>query len=127
VKKSHIIVLFLIALCIGVFASKLGNVSSYSSYNDAKSKEGKTVQLIGTLAPGKPVNFDPIKDPNSFSFTLVDREGEQVFVVCYDDMPTDFEKSEEIVLTGAMKENTFYADEMLVKCPSKYMENEIQK
>jgi cytochrome c-type biogenesis protein CcmE len=127
VKKSHIIVLFLIALCIGVFASKLGNVSSYSSYNDAKSKEGKTVQLIGTLAPGKPVNFDPIKDPNSFSFTLVDREGEQVFVVCYDDMPTDFEKSEEIVLTGAMKENTFYANEMLVKCPSKYMENEIQK
>lgn len=126
-KKSHIIVLFLIALCIGVFASKLGNVSSYSSYNDAKSKEGKTVQLIGTLAPGKPVNFDPIKDPNSFSFTLVDREGEQVFVVCYDDMPTDFEKSEEIVLTGAMKENTFYANEMLVKCPSKYMENEIQK
>lgn len=85
------------------------------------------MQLIGTLAPGKPVNFDPIKDPNSFSFTLVDREGEEVFVVCYDDMPTDFEKSEEIVLTGAMKENTFYADEMLVKCPSKYMENEIQK
>jgi len=26
-----------------------------------------------------------------------------------------------------MKENTFYADEMLVKCPSKYQENEIQK
>ena len=69
-KKSHIIVLFLIAICIGVFASKLGNVSSYSSYTDAKSKEGKTVQLIGTLTPGKAVNFDPIKDPNSFSMYL---------------------------------------------------------
>lgn len=126
-KKSHVIVLFLIAICIGVFASKLGNVSSYSSFNDAKSKEGVTVQLIGTLTPGKPVNFDPIKDPNSFSFYIDDRDGNEVHVVCFDDMPTDFEKSEEIVLTGAMKENTFYADEMLVKCPSKYMENEIQK
>jgi len=127
VKKSHIIVLFLIAICIGVFASKLGNVSSYSSFSDAKTNEGKTVQLIGNLAPGKPINFDPIKDPNSFSFYLLDKEGKEVFVICFDDMPTDFEKSEDIVLTGSMKENTFYADEMLVKCPSKYQENEIQK
>ncbi|MBK7443574.1 MAG: cytochrome c maturation protein CcmE [Bacteroidetes bacterium] len=126
-KKSHIIVLFLIAICIGVFASKLGNVSSYSSFSDAKTNEGKTVQLIGNLAPGKPINFDPIKDPNSFSFYLLDKEGKEVFVICFDDMPTDFEKSEDIVLTGSMKENTFYADEMLVKCPSKYQENEIQK
>lgn len=126
-KKSHIIVLFLIAVCIGVFASKLGNVSSYSSYEDAKTKPGETVQLIGTLSKGKPVNFDPIKDPNSFSFHLIDRDGKEVHVVCFDDMPTDFEKSEEIVLTGSMKEDTFYANEMLVKCPSKYQENEIEK
>ncbi|MGB4928498.1 MAG: cytochrome c maturation protein CcmE [Chitinophagales bacterium] len=57
----------------------------------------------------------------------MDKEGKEVFVICFDDMPTDFEKSEDIVLTGSMKENTFYADEMLVKCPSKYQENEIQK
>lgn len=127
VKKSHIIVLILIAVCIGVFASKLGNVSSYSSYKDAKTKPGESVQLIGTLAKGKAVNFDPIKDPNSFSFTLLDRNGDEVQVICFDDMPTDFEKSEEIVLTGTMKDDTFYANEMLVKCPSKYQENEIKK
>lgn len=126
-KKSHIIVLFLIAICIGVFASKLGNVSSYSSYEDAKSKPGEQVQLIGTLSKGKPVNYDPIKDPNSFSFYLIDRDGNEVQVVCFDDMPTDFEKSDEIVLTGAMKDEIFYAQEMLVKCPSKYQENEISK
>ncbi|MFI5172773.1 MAG: cytochrome c maturation protein CcmE [Chitinophagales bacterium] len=126
-KKSHIIVLVLIAVCIGVFASKLGNVSSYSTYDDAISKEGTSVQLIGTLAKDKPVNYDPVKDANSFSFYLLDREGKEVFVVCFDDMPTDFEKSDQIVLTGAMKGETFYADEMLVKCPSKYVENEIQK
>jgi cytochrome c-type biogenesis protein CcmE len=26
-----------------------------------------------------------------------------------------------------MKDDTFYANEMLVKCPSKYQENEIKK
>ncbi len=126
-KKSHIIILFLIAICIGVFASQLGDVSSYSSYADAITKEGKSVQLIGTLSKGKPVSYDPVKDANSFSFFLIDRNGKEIYVVCYDDMPTDFERSEEIVLTGAMKGETFYADDMLVKCPSKYVENEIQK
>lgn len=124
-KKSHIILLVLLALCIGVFASKLGNVSSYSSYKEAKEKEGKSVQLVGNLNKEKPVNFDPVKDPNSFSFTLIDKNGDNVEVVCYDDMPTDFEKSEDIVLTGAMKGEVFYANEMLVKCPSKYQDNEI--
>ncbi len=126
-KKSHIILLLLIAVCIGVFASKLGNVSSYSSYEDAMGKEGTTVQLIGTLARSHPVNYDPIKDPNSFSFHLTDRDGKEIEVVCFDDMPRDFEKSDQIVLTGAMKGETFYADDMLVKCPSKYEENEIKK
>ncbi len=127
VKKSHIIVLFLVAICIGVFASKLGKVASYSSYADARIKEGEEVQLIGTLVKEKPVNYDPSKDANSFSFTLLDRNGKEVNVVCFDDMPRDFEKSDQIVLTGAMKEETFYAKDMLVKCPSKYQQTEIQK
>jgi cytochrome c-type biogenesis protein CcmE len=127
VKKSHIILLLLIAVCIGVFASKLGSVSSYSSYEDAKSKEGKTVQLIGTLTKDKPVNYNPQIDPNSFSFHLIDKEGQEFKVVCYDEMPRDFEKSDEIVLTGSMKGETFHAEDMLVKCPSKYVDEEVEK
>ena len=40
--------------------------------------------------------------------------------------PQDFEKSESIVLTGSIKGDTFVATEMLMKCPSKYVEDEIQ-
>lgn len=36
--------------------------------------------------------------------------------------PQDFERSEQIVVTGSMKDNQFYADEILMKCPSKYKE-----
>jgi cytochrome c-type biogenesis protein CcmE len=39
--------------------------------------------------------------------------------------PQDFERSENIVLTGQMTGETFEASDMLLKCPSKYEEQEI--
>ena len=53
--------------------------------------------------------------------------GEERKVVCFDEKPIDFERSDEIVLTGSMKDSVFYAKDLLVKCPSKYVEEEIEK
>jgi cytochrome c-type biogenesis protein CcmE len=39
--------------------------------------------------------------------------------------PQDFERSEQIVLTGSMNGDTFEASDMLLKCPSKYKDQEI--
>ena len=39
--------------------------------------------------------------------------------------PQDFELSEQIVLTGEMDGERFVADEILMKCPSKYKNEEI--
>jgi cytochrome c-type biogenesis protein CcmE len=127
VKRTYIIVLFFIAICIGVVASQLGNVSSYAHFGDRKLKAGKEVRLKGTLATNQPVVYDPVVDPNSFSFYLVDEKGEVGKVVCFDEKPRDFEKSDEIVITGTQKDDVFYASDLLVKCPSKYVEEEIEK
>ena len=126
-KKSHIIILVLLAFTIGLFASKLGNVDSYANFEDAKSKEGTKVQLTGLLVKEKPIVYDPQKDPNSFSFYLTDETGKQFQVICNDDLPRDLEKVDKIVLTGEMRGETFYASDILVKCPSKYQETEVQK
>lgn len=126
-KKSHIIILILLAFTIGLFASKLGNVDSYANYDDAKAKEGSKVQLTGVLVKEKPVVYDPKVDPNSFSFYLADEKGKQFKVVCNDDLPRDLEKVDKIVLTGEMQGETFYASDILVKCPSKYQETEVEK
>ena len=40
--------------------------------------------------------------------------------------PQDFERSEQIVLTGKMKGDEFLASKILMKCPSKYVEDEMQ-
>ncbi|MBK6731746.1 MAG: cytochrome c maturation protein CcmE [Bacteroidetes bacterium] len=126
-KRSHIILLLFLAICIGVLASQLGNVSAYSDFDDAGRKAGKELRLKGTLNKEMPVDYDPIKDPNTFSFYLVDQNGISGKVVCFDEKPRDFERSDEVVLTGSMKEDVFYANDILVKCPSKYVETEVDK
>ncbi len=126
-KRSHIIILFLIAVSIGLFATKMGNVDSYACFDDASKKEGTSLQVIGTFPENKDILYDPQVDANSFSFNMKDRCGDVMKVICYDDMPMDFERSDEIVLTGKMNGETFYAEDMLVKCPSKYQETEVEK
>jgi cytochrome c-type biogenesis protein CcmE len=37
----------------------------------------------------------------------------------------DFELSEQVVVTGEMQNGTFVANEVLMKCPSKYKDEEI--
>ncbi len=126
-KKSHILILFFIAVCISVLASQLGSVSSYKTLMDAQQNQGEEIRIKGMLAAGKPIEFDPLKDPNSFSFYLQDEKGDVSKVVCNEELPRDFEKLDEIVLTGSMNGETFYATDMLIKCPSKYVEDEVEK
>ena len=57
--------------------------------------------------------------------TLRDAKGEERKVVLLSEKPQDFEMSEQIVLTGKMKGEEFIASEVLLKCPSKYKDEEI--
>ena len=41
-------------------------------------------------------------------------------------MPPDFLMSEQIVVIGSYNNNRFIADEILLKCPSKYTEENIK-
>jgi len=40
--------------------------------------------------------------------------------------PQDFERSEQIVLTGKMEGGEFRASKILMKCPSKYNKDEVE-
>jgi cytochrome c-type biogenesis protein CcmE len=69
--------------------------------------------------------MNPEKDPNYFSFYIKDTKGEERKVVLLASKPQDFELSEQIVVTGKMKGDTFVATDLLVNCPSKYKDEEI--
>ncbi len=133
-KKSHIIGIIVIALAIGIIMSTAGDASTYVSFSEAieRAEDGNTtkVHVVGKLkkdAKGHIVGmqYDPLVDPNYFSFTLVDTNRYEQRVVYYNPKPQDFDRSEQVVITGNMQNNVFVADKILLKCPSKYVEKEV--
>lgn len=123
-KKIHIVGILLIAISIGLLMSLSGEVATYSNFDDALS-HGERVKIAGALMKDKEMHYEPEVDPNYFSFYLKDTNEEERKVILLAARPQDFELSEQIVLTGKMKGDDFVATEMLMKCPSKYKDEEI--
>ena len=69
--------------------------------------------------------YEPTRDANKFTFFLEDTNGQEVPVILLKPKPQDFELSEQVVVTGEMQNGTFVANEILMKCPSKYKDEEI--
>ncbi len=135
-KRSHIIGIGIIALAIGIIISSAGDASMYVSFKEARelASEGKTskVHVVGRLkkdVQGHIVGmaYNPVMDPNYFSFVLVDTLQNEQKVVYFQPKPQDFERSEQVVIMGNMQKTAFVADKILLKCPSKYVEKEIKQ
>ena len=121
-KKLHLIGILVIAISIGFLLTANKDVTTYGSFSEAKT--GETVKIVGQLSKDKAIVYDPATDPNYLSFFVKDNKGEERKVILKAAKPQDFERSESIVLTGAMNGNEFVADDMLMKCPSKYQDEE---
>lgn len=135
-KKSHIFAIVIIAVAIGVIISTAGESSVYVSFSEAKGmKEAgnkSKVHVVGKVKKDDAGNivgmqYMPQVDPNYFSFLLIDNLGQEATVIYNNPKPQDFERSEQIVIIGSMQqENVFFANKILMKCPSKYEETEVK-
>jgi cytochrome c-type biogenesis protein CcmE len=125
-KKIHIIGLVLIAVAVATIIAFSSDYTSYENFKKANENEGKVYNIVGYLAEGKEFEYDPQKDPNYFAFYMIDNDSVEQKVVYGAPKPQDFERSEQIVVTGKSNEQVFYADKILMKCPSKYVEDEIE-
>jgi cytochrome c-type biogenesis protein CcmE len=123
-KKSHLLAIFVVAIAIGILITASKDVTTYANFAQATQSDDK-VKLVGQLVKDRPVEYDPAKDPNFLAFYVKDDAGEIRRVELLAAKPQDFERSESIVLTGQMKGETFAASDMLLKCPSKYKDQEI--
>ena len=121
-KKTHIILLVLIAISIAVLISFMGDVTTYDTVSSAKEKPGKFVHLIAKVENNS-LQYDPVKDPNYLSFVAVDSVGNSIKVVYHNTKPTDMEKSERLVLKGSVEGDHFECRDILLKCPSKYKDD----
>lgn len=125
-KKTHIILLVGIAALIVALLSYSADFSTYDSINSAKQKQGTFVHVIAKLDHSKPVDYDPINNPNFLSFYAVDSLGGTTKVIYRNAMPGDLKKSERIVMTGKMQPDHFECKDILLKCPSKYKDDKQQ-
>ena len=121
-KRSHIIALVVIAVLIGALLVTLQDASVYATFDLAEKQKPETVTVVGTLDLEAPITFNP--QTSMLRFTAVDKEGERSVVLYNQPKPTDFERSEEITLTGHATDSLFVATEILMKCPSKYTNQE---
>ena len=68
----------------------------------------------------------PAENKLSFSFLLIDNNGKEELVHYQEPMPNDFLRSEQVVVIGGYLDGNFIADKILMKCPSKYQEQEVK-
>jgi cytochrome c-type biogenesis protein CcmE len=134
-KRIHIFGILIIAAAITIIMSTASDASVYVPFSEAQARaqdgDDTKVHVVGRLkkdAKGHIVGmqYDPMIDPNYFSFVLVDTNRVEQQVVYYNPKPQDFDRSEQVVITGNMQGKTFVADKILLKCPSKYTENEVK-
>ncbi|HMQ48074.1 MAG TPA: cytochrome c maturation protein CcmE [Saprospiraceae bacterium] len=122
-KKAYIVAIVMIAVAVGILVTAADDMSTYATFAQAE-ESGKRVKIAGQLSKDKAMYYDPQEDPNYFSFFIKDTKGEEKKVVLLSEKPQDFELSEQVVLTGRMKGEEFVATDVLMKCPSKYKDEE---
>lgn len=123
-KKIHLIAIIMISAAIALLTTAADDMGTYGSFEDARVT-GSVVKVVGQLSKDKEMYYKPTEDPNFFSFFIKDENGEERKVILRDGKPQDFELSEQIVVTGRMENEDFLAQDMLLKCPSKYKNEEI--
>lgn len=125
-KKLHIVGIIVIAVAIGVIFTSLQSSASYSDFSEASNNPETEYHVVGKLNKSIPVQYDPRVNADECSFLMTDNKGVEKRVVLHKSVPQDMEKSEQIVLIGKMKGQEFHANEILMKCPSKYNDGKPQ-
>src|SRR5262245_23741998 len=119
-KPLHMIGIAIIVLAI--VTGYFGLQSAFRPYTtsvDEAVGSGRSVQLAGFL--GSTGGYEP---NGNFTFDLQDSTGKMVKVVYTKPKPANFEQAVSVVAIGHYDaaQQAFLADDMLVKCPSKYQE-----
>ena len=122
--KTLILLLLLGVFGFFVIQSFGQTVQGYETFAEADAS-GRRAHVAGMWLASQPVSYDPAA--NEFTFTMADEEGTTRRVIYPKPKPANFEDAEKVVVDGRMEGEVFVAEHILVKCPSKYNEqNEFQ-
>ncbi len=121
-KKKHIIslvIIFFTALCM-IITGK--NASTYVTFKEAKKMQPKKLHIIGKLHQASfDINTKSEADTILYTEFLMKDQEETIEKVHYNaPLPKDLQFADQIVVIGHYQTQCFFADQILLKCPSKY-------
>lgn len=121
-KVKLLISMFLIIFAIAVVVAFNRGISPYLTVTDVINRgEATGVQVNGTIVPNSTVYYF---ENNTRIFKLTD--GLNTITVKYTGAVSSYEEGIPAVVRGDFRDGVFYAEELLLKCPSKY-EVEMEK
>ncbi len=117
IMKSGVIISSVLAVAagVGLMSVFVSNASPYVTIHEAEGHDQK-VHVVGKIVPNTLQQNTLAREVN---FQLKDDSGEMA--VKYVGPPqSNLSSATQVVVIGTKKGDTFVADQMLVKCPSKY-------
>ena len=132
-KNTSAISIVFISIIVIIIISTFGDASTYVTFSKAKDvyESGSMTKfhVVGKLNKDEENNIEGLRkgdDKMSFTFEMIDEDGIKENIFYGEPMPPDFLLSEQVVVIGGYENNTFVADDILLKCPSKYTEENIK-
>ncbi len=92
------------------------NLTPYVSFDEAM-KTASRVQVAGALVEN---SSDYIDEDQELHFVIYNEVGLEMAVRYSGVKPANFEEATQIVAVGSWRGDVFDAEQLLVKCPSKY-------
>jgi cytochrome c-type biogenesis protein CcmE len=99
------------------------SITPYISFDEARHSSGM-VQVNGVLADK---NYVMKQEEQYLEFKLRDTQGQIMPVAYRGVIPGNFDQATSIVALGRFKDDHFEAEQLLVKCPSKYQAEAMKK
>ena len=124
-KNKYIFGGFIIVVFLGIMVYLF--TQSNIQYQDDFSKvmnTSKTVKATGMWVKEK--SYDVDRENKTFSFFMVDENGNEMKVIYNGTIPNNFETATSVVVTGKYVDGYFHAKDILTKCPSKYEDQKVQ-
>lgn len=92
------------------------SISTYTTFENAGERSNAHIPGVWDKEKGAEFSLETKR----FTFHMIDEAGVSRKVVYPKPKPNNFEEADQLVVIGEMRGNIFYADQMLMKCPSKY-------
>ncbi len=92
------------------------SISTYVNFEQAENRTSSHV--VGVWEKTEDYGFN--NQTMQFSFHMRDEDDNVRRVIYPRPKPNNFEQATQLVVIGEMRNNIFYANDMLMKCPSKY-------